>query len=88
VNQGSVPPKLELTYPCEWPYVVIGSSESDLRVAIAEVVHNRTHTIAHSHTSGKGNYISLKVLVVVRTEEERLDIYRGLNDHRATRVVI
>jgi putative lipoic acid-binding regulatory protein len=83
-----IQPKLQLTYPCEWPYVVIGANENELRAAIANIVQNRTHTISLSHTSAKGKYISLKVLVVVLTEEDRLGIYHALNDHPATKVVI
>jgi putative lipoic acid-binding regulatory protein len=85
---SSVQPKLVLTYPCEWPYVVIGASEDDLRMAIAAIVGDRTHTVSLSHSSAKGNYVSLKVLAVVRTEEDRLGIYNALNDHPATKVVI
>lgn len=81
-------PRLELTYPCEWPYVVIGPDESDLRHAIADIVQDRTHTVTHSHTSSNGRYVSLKILVVVHTEEDRVGIYRALHGHPATKVVI
>jgi len=83
-----VQPELELTYPCEWPYVVIGVSETDLRAAIADIVQSRIHIVSHSHTSAGGKYVSLKVLVAVRTEEDRLGIYHALKDHAATKVVI
>ena len=88
MREESVQPKLTITYPCEWPYVVIGASETDLRGAINTIMQNRTYTIAVSNTSTNGKYISLKVLVVVRNDEERIGIYDALTDHPATKIVI
>lgn len=81
-------PRLELTYPCEWHYVVIGASETELRIAIDEIVSSRGHTVAFSNTSASGKYVSLKLLVVVYDDEERVGIYDALNDHPATKVVM
>jgi putative lipoic acid-binding regulatory protein len=80
--------KLELSYPCEWAYVLVGSSEADLRSAIETIVGEKSHTVAHSHLSAKGNYLSLKVFVVVHSDEERTSMYRAFHDHPATKLVI
>ena len=80
--------RLQLSYPCEWTYLVIGPDETDLRLAIHQIVQDRTHTVALSNTSASGKYVSLKVLVVVYNDEERTGIYYALNDHPATKVVI
>ncbi len=88
ISVGTAQQILQLTYPCEWPYVVIGVHEDDMRIAIKDVMQNRTHTVSLSNTSTGGKYLSLKVLVVVRTEEDRLGIYRALKDHPATTIVI
>ena len=87
-GMAATQPQLKLTYPCEWPYVVIGPDESELRLAVAGIVQHRTHTIRHSHTSARGKYISLKILVVVQSNEDRIGIYSALNEHPATKVVI
>ena len=81
-------PRLKLSYPCEWAYTVIGADENDMRLAIAQIVQNRTHTIALSKMSAHGKYVSLKVLVVVHNDEDRTGIYFALNDHPSTKVVI
>ncbi len=81
-------PRLKLSYPCEWPYVIIGRSEMELRAAVREIVQHRTHTVTLSHMSAHGRYISLKVMVVVHNDDDRVGIYRALNDHPATKVVI
>lgn len=80
--------QLHLTYPCEWPYVIIGINESDLRKAVSEIVQRQTHTVMLSHTSAQGKYVSLKILVVVQNDAERTGIYQALHKHPATKVVI
>ncbi len=86
--ESSLPPRLELSYPCEWPYVIIGLEEADLRSAVQDIVQNRTHTVAVSNTSARGKYVSLKVLVVVLSDEDRVGIFEALKNHPATKVVI
>ncbi len=81
-------PRLELSYPCEWPYVLIGSDEAELRSAVKNIVQNRTHTITLSNTSAQGKYVSLKVLVVVRSDEDRVGIFEAFKNSPATKVVI
>lgn len=81
-------PRLRLSYPCEWPYVVIGPSEEELRDAVRNIIRDRTHTVNLSHTSANGRYVSLKVMVVVHSDEDRVAIFRALHEHPATRVVI
>ncbi len=88
MTNSGLPPRLELSYPCEWPYVVIGPVEADLRSAVHDIVQNRTHTVTVSNTSAQGKYVSLKVLVVVRSDEDRVGIFEALKNHPATKVVI
>ncbi len=88
MRDSGMQPRLKLSYPCEWPYVVIGRSELELRAAVREIVQERTHTVTLSNTSAHGRYISLKVLVVVHNDDDRVGIYHALNKHPATTVVI
>ena len=81
-------PRLELSYPCEWPYVLIGENEAELRAAVKDIVQNNTHTIIVSNTSTQGKYVSLRVLVEVRSDEDRVGIFQSFKDHSATKVVI
>lgn len=81
-------PRLKLSYPCEWPYVIIGRSENELRDAIRQIVYNRTHTVTFSHASAHGRYVSLKVLVVVHSDDDRIGIYHAFHEHPATNVVL
>ena len=88
LSSSEMQPRLKLSYPCEWPYVVIGRSEEELRDAIRQIVSHRTHTITFSHASLSGRYVSLKVLVVVHSDEDRIGIFQAFHEHPATNVVI
>lgn len=78
----------EITYPVRWTYKVIGSDEERLRVAIGVVCGDAEHTIAYSHTSRQGRYVSLTAEVVVTSEEERNRLFGELGRHSDVRVVI
>jgi putative lipoic acid-binding regulatory protein len=80
--------KLQLTYPCEWAFVLIGANEEELRSAIENVVADKSHTVTLSHSSTNRKYVSLKVLVVVRDDDERTNIYHALQNHPAIRLVL
>lgn len=81
-------PQLELSYPCTWGYTVISEGESQLRAAVAGVVGDLEHTFEPSNRSSRGRYLSFRLEVVVRTDEERLRIFRELHEHAAVRYVL
>ncbi len=78
----------EIEYPCRWRYRLIGTAEDALRAAVADFVGEREFDLSHSHTSRKGTYVSLVLTLVVRTEEERLELYQQLSEHPSTRMVL
>ena len=80
--------KLEITYPAMWGYRVIGFDETQLRLAISEVMESREYSIATSNTSSSGKYVSLKVELVVYSEKERTRLYAALGNHRATHIIL
>jgi putative lipoic acid-binding regulatory protein len=80
--------KLQLAYPCEWAYVLIGVSEEEMRSAIRHIVADKRHTVAVSNRSARGTYVSIETLVVVRNEEERTHIYHTLQSHPAIKLVL
>ncbi len=88
MDEAGSPPRLELTYPCEWPYVLIGADEVDLRSAVHDILEDRTHTITLSNTSAQGKYVSLKVVAIVRSDEDRVGIFEAFKSHSATKMVI
>ena len=81
-------PKLELEYPCQWEYRVIGGDENAMRVAIEEVMDNRRHEIVTGGASAGGKWLTLIVTLEVASEEERLALYEGLRSHDAVKIVL
>jgi putative lipoic acid-binding regulatory protein len=75
------PPELNLEYPCPWTYTVIGTDEDRVRTAVAGVMGEMAHELRFSHSSKTGKYRSYNLELEVRSEQERLRIYRELHDH-------
>ncbi|HJO05170.1 MAG TPA: DUF493 domain-containing protein [Acidobacteriota bacterium] len=88
VTVNPVSERLEMEYPCQWLYKLIGADEASLRQAVLEVVEVDEVTIERSNTSSGGNYVSLNVEVRVCTEHERTGIYDALRAHRSVRMVL
>lgn len=73
--------KLKLEYPCPWEYKVIGTDEVSLRQAVTEVIGLREHTVSLSNTSSRGKYRSLRIELIVISEQQRTGIYHALKAH-------
>ncbi|MBU0485893.1 MAG: DUF493 domain-containing protein [Proteobacteria bacterium] len=80
--------KLELEYPCNWQYKVIGEDHEKMRLAIAEFVQDVSCSINHSKSSSSGKYHSLNLEIVVESEEVRILIYQELKNHPAVKMVL
>lgn len=80
--------KLELEYPCDWRYKVIGEERAKLEAAIHSVILEREHKLAHSNASRSGKYVSLNLDLLVQNEEERQFIYEALKAHQDVKMVL
>jgi len=80
--------RLDLDYPCRWPYTIIGEDEYHMRVAVGEVVGELDHSLELSNRSATGRYCSLKVEVVVRNDEERTGLFHSLLRREEIRYVV
>jgi len=88
VNINDIEQKLQLDYPCNWSYKVVGEEREKLENAIREVVLEREHSICHSNTSSGGKYISLNLELLVHNEDDRQFIYEALKAHQHIRMVL
>jgi uncharacterized protein len=88
VNINDIEQKLELEYPCNWCYKVVGEEREKLENAIREVIVEREHTISHSNTSRSGKYISLNLDLLVHNEDDRTFIYEALKAHQHIKMVL
>jgi putative lipoic acid-binding regulatory protein len=80
--------KLELEYPCDWRYKVIGEERAKLEAAIHSVILEREHKLEHSNASKSGKYVSLNLDLLVQNEEERQFIYEALKAHQDVKMVL
>jgi len=80
--------KLDLTYPCEWVYKVIGSGQEQVLRAIVDVVQGYDYDVTLSNRSKTGKYCCLNLEMVVDSEEIRTEIYMALRNHPTIRIVL
>ena len=81
-------PKLEIEYPCEWEYNIIGVQEAQLREAAQFAVGEKKHTFTASNRSSGGKYQSFKLRLIVDDEAERLAIFELLKHDPAVKMLI
>ncbi len=78
LNINDIEESLELTYPREWRYTVIGGNEEKLRAAIAQIMGENEYKLNFSKTSSRGKYISLSLVTIVTDERHRTSIFEKL----------
>lgn len=88
VNIDEIDQKLELQYPCDWRYKVVGEERRKLEAAIHEVIVEREHTLKDSNRSRNGKYISLNLDLLVHNEDDRQFIYEALKAHPDVKIVL
>jgi putative lipoic acid-binding regulatory protein len=75
--------KPEINYPCEWSYQLIGRGEEEICEAVLNALGSKKHTIARSRRSSKGNFVSMRLTLIVENEDERLSFFNALRSHSA-----
>ncbi len=89
ILDGNEPlPKLELDYPCQWRYKLVGEEKERMIEAVCEVILEKEHTLSHSNQSRSGRYTSLNLDLLVMNEEERTFIYEALKAHQHIKMVL
>lgn len=70
--------KLELTFPCEWQYRVVGKSKESIEESVKNIFGNKTHKITVSKSSSSGKFISINIDTVINSHDERLALHETL----------
>jgi putative lipoic acid-binding regulatory protein len=81
-------PRLELSFPCEWRYRVIGADAARLRAAMTAIAGDAAHEIRDGNTSSTQKYVSLELVMTVRDDEHRLDVFARLAEHEDVKFVL
>jgi len=79
--------KPEIDYPCRWNYKVVGTDETDLKKAVAEILSD-PFELHPSKVSKKGKYISLNLFIDVQNETHRNEIYENLKASKHIKMVM
>ena len=80
--------KLELDYPTDWTFKLIGTDESAVRKALLEVIGDREHRFEPSNESKNGRYLSFTLVLSVHSDEDRTGIGNQLHAHKDIRFVL
>jgi putative lipoic acid-binding regulatory protein len=84
----TTPEKPEISYPAEWGYRVVCSSEEEVRAHLLEILGQVEHELSAGNVSSSGKYVTLNLKLVVNDEAHRLRIYEQLTGHDAVRLVL
>jgi putative lipoic acid-binding regulatory protein len=79
---------LQLKYPCDWIYKIIGADQNDMKSAVSEIIQDRTCSITLSRSSEKSKYHCLNVETTVDSESHRKIIYEALKAHKAIKMIL
>jgi putative lipoic acid-binding regulatory protein len=80
--------ELELTYPREWAYRIIGTHEKLIRQLIDDILGDHHYELDPSNESTTGRYVSMHLRLTVRDEAHRDDIFRRLMADEAVKIVL
>jgi len=80
--------KVEIEYPCEWKYKVIGEECEKIENAVKSVMGGRPHSCTFSKTSNKGSYHSYEIKALVHNEDDRTEIFHQLKKHDDLKTVL
>jgi putative lipoic acid-binding regulatory protein len=77
-----------ITYPCIWPFKIIGRNREQLQQAAAEIITHQSFNFSLANSSRKGKYHCLNLEVSVADSTERDSIFTALKNHPWITMVI
>ena len=80
--------QLEITYPCEWEYKLIGKCPKLLRAAVDQVACGMACKLTESNVSSGGKYCSVRLEVLVPDEATRDFLFEQFSRHDAITMVL
>ncbi len=86
-NNGKNKP-VQVDYPREWLFKVIGLDLELLKTAIEELFPDQRHRLNVSQRSSRGKYVSMDFLLTVASFEECDRIYQSLRNHPHVTIVM
>jgi putative lipoic acid-binding regulatory protein len=78
----------EIHYPCWWTYRVICTDATELRAAVGAIVGSVEHTLTDIGASASGRYHRFELVVQVRDEAHRNQVFAALGKLAVVRFVL
>jgi uncharacterized protein len=80
--------KIQLEYPCPWVYKIIGTDADEMKLAIAEIIRDRSYKISPSRSSAGNKYHCLNLELLVESESHRITLYEALKAHQSIKIIL
>ena len=80
--------KIQIEYPCEWVYKIIGVDAQRMKIAVSSIDQLKSSVIEQSRESKSGKYVSLNVKMTVHSEDERKEIFGLLGQKSDIKMVL
>ena len=80
--------ELELSYPREWSYRIVGTHEKLIRQLVADILGEHPYELTPSHESRTGRYVSMLLKTEVRDEAQRDEIFGRLVGDESIKIVL
>lgn len=77
-----------IEYPTDWRFKIIGENLESMLSTIDDTIEGLESDLTPSNISKKGNYYSLNLVVKVKSEEERDNIYQELVSNPNIKMVL
>lgn len=78
----------EISYPCSWTYRIICTREEVVRAAMPGIVGPVEHSLQSLGTSSAGRYQRLELVLEVRDEAHRNQVFAALGRLEEVRFVL
>lgn len=77
-----------IEYPTKWGFKVIGKDKDKLLLSIKEVMGDKEHNCSFGNSSKTGKFYSYNASCIVKTKEERDEIFASFENHKDINMVI
>ena len=75
--------KPEIDYPTRWGYTLFGRDIQQLRAVVDLLLRDAVYEASQGNSSRTGKYVSLRLEVLVHSDDDRTSIFHRLASHEA-----
>ncbi|PID72243.1 MAG: cytoplasmic protein [Desulfobulbus propionicus] len=86
IDSQAKKPKIE--YPCPWQYTIIGFDCNAITALVADILEDEQYILTQGNASSGGRYVSMKLELIVLSEEQRLTLHNQFAQHEAVKIVL